>query len=152
GRTTQLPLQSPRYGQVYSRENVMLLSLLLVGLGAGDPPVEVKADVVLVGGLVVDGSGKSGVVADVAIADGKVVAVGKVKLAGKPRRIDARGLVVAPGFIDLHSHSDLPLQKKATRANQSFLFQGATTVVTGNCGAGPADVAKYFTTLEKGGI
>jgi N-acyl-D-aspartate/D-glutamate deacylase len=137
---------------VYSQENVMLLSLFLVGLLLGVTPEEVKADVVLVGGLVVDGSGKPGVVANVAVADGKIVAVGKVKVAGKPRLIDVKGLVIAPGFIDLHSHSDYPLQKKATRANQSFLFQGATTVVTGNCGAGPADVAKYFAALEKGGI
>lgn len=129
----------------------MLVSLLVV-LGAGGAPAAVKADVVLVGGLVVDGSGKPGVVADVAIAGGKVVAVGKLKAAGKPRLLDARGLIVAPGFIDLHSHSDYPLQKEATRANKSFLFQGATTVVTGNCGAGPADVGAYFRALEKGGI
>ncbi|MFO0841458.1 MAG: amidohydrolase family protein [Gemmataceae bacterium] len=61
-------------------------------------------------------------------------------------------MVVAPGFIDLHSHSDYPLQNKATRANLSFAYQGATTVVTGNCGAGPADVAKYFAALEKNGV
>src|SRR5262249_43133987 len=64
----------------------------------------------------------------------------------------AKGLVVAPGFIDLHSHSDTPLQKKLTNANQNFLYQGVTSVVTGNCGAGPADVAAYYKALEKGKV
>src|SRR5262249_25385583 len=58
----------------------------------------------------------------------------------------------APGFIDLHTHSDIPLQRKATRGNLSYLHQGVTTVVTGNCGAGPTDVAAYFAALEKGGV
>jgi N-acyl-D-amino-acid deacylase len=125
--------------------NWLFLSALLAGA-----PVE--ADVVLRGGTLHDGSGKPGVVGDVAIKGDRLVAVGKFEVAGKPREIDAKGLVVAPGFIDLHSHSDLPLQNKATRANLSFAYQGATTVVTGNCGAGPADVAKYFATLEKNGV
>src|SRR5262249_59219655 len=66
--------------------------------------------------------------------------------------LEVKGLIVCPGFIDLHSHSDFPLQEKATRGNLSFLYQGVTTVVTGNCGFGPADVAGYFRSLEKGGI
>ncbi len=59
---------------------------------------------------------------------------------------------MAPGFIDLHTHSDYPLLRAATRANRNYLFQGVTTVVTGNCGAGPVDVAEYFAKLEKNGV
>src|SRR5207249_2846889 len=78
----------------------------------------------------------------------RIVAVGEFKVAGQPPSIDAKGLVVAPGFIDLHTHSDIPLTQQATRANLCYLKQGVTTVVTGNCGMGPTDVAAYFKKLE----
>jgi N-acyl-D-amino-acid deacylase len=122
-----------------------LVSLLL----AADP---VPADIVLKGGTVYDGSGQPGRVADVAIKDDKVVAVGTFAVAGAPKVIDCAGLVVAPGFIDLHTHSDNPLQTAPTRHNLSYAYQGLTTAVTGNCGAGPSDVAGYFAALEKGGV
>jgi N-acyl-D-aspartate/D-glutamate deacylase len=88
----------------------------------------------------------------VALRKDRIVAVGTFTVAGRPRILDARGLVVAPGFIDLHTHSDYPLQAARTRQNRAYLTQGVTTVVTGNCGFGPADVAGYFRALEKGKV
>jgi N-acyl-D-aspartate/D-glutamate deacylase len=116
----------------------------------GEPAIE--ADVVIRGATLYDGSGKASVVGDVAIRGERIVAMGRFTVAGSPRILDAKGLVVAPGFIDLHTHSDYPLQKEDTRANRCYLHQGVTTVVTGNCGAGPVDTAKYFRTLESGKI
>jgi N-acyl-D-aspartate/D-glutamate deacylase len=120
------------------------------------PPVApvraVEADVVLVGGTLHDGTGAPGRPGDLAIKGNRIVAVGSFRTAGKVRRIDAGGLVVAPGFIDLHTHSDFPLQQEATRGALSYLYQGVTTSVTGNCGSGPSDVEAYFSALEKGGI
>jgi N-acyl-D-amino-acid deacylase len=128
-----------------------LVPLLLgVLLPAAEPAV--TADVVLQGATLYDGSGAPGVVGDLAIRGERIVAVGTFAAAGSPRVIDARGLVVAPGFIDLHTHSDYPLQEPSTRANLCYLLQGVTTVVTGNCGAGPGDVAAYYKTLEGGKI
>jgi N-acyl-D-aspartate/D-glutamate deacylase len=127
-----------------------LLFAVAPPLSAGRDPVE--ADVVLTGGTLHDGTGAPGRAGDLAIRGDRIVAVGSFAVAGKPRRIDATGLVLAPGFIDLHTHSDLPLQRKKTRGNLCYLHQGVTTVVTGNCGFGPVDVAAYFRTLEKGGI
>ncbi len=126
-----------------------MTSYVLVLLFAAAP---IEAEVVVRGATLHDGSGKPGVVGDVAIRGERIVAVGSFEIAGQPRVIDGKGLILAPGFIDLHSHSDYPLQNKATRANLSFLYQGVTTVVTGNCGAGPSDVAKYFAALEKNGV
>jgi N-acyl-D-aspartate/D-glutamate deacylase len=121
--------------------------LLLTILPILDTPVE--ADVVIRNALLYDGSGKPGVAGDLAIKGERIVAVGQFTVAGKPRVIDGAGLMIAPGFIDLHTHSDRSLTMAATRANLCYLTQGVTTVVTGNCGSGPTDVAGYFATLEK---
>ncbi len=112
----------------------------------------VTADFVLRGATLYDGSGAPGVAGDLAIRGERIVAVGRFAVAGSPQVLDARGLVVAPGFIDLHTHSDYPLQEAATRANLNYLLQGVTTVVTGNCGAGPVDVAAYYKKLETGKV
>jgi N-acyl-D-aspartate/D-glutamate deacylase len=127
-----------------------LTTLVLLSLPAADKPVE--ADVVIRGATLYDGSGKPGQVGDLALKGDRIVAVGTFKVAGEPRVIDGKGLLAAPGFIDLHTHSDYPLQKDPTRANLNYLTQGVTTVVTGNCGSGPTDVAKYFKALETGGV
>src|SRR5262245_57087182 len=116
--------------------------LLALSLLTGAEPA-VEPDVVILGVTLVDGTGKPGVAGDLALRGERIVAVGKFQTAGRPRVIDGTGLVAAPGFIDLHTHSDLPLQRPATRANLCYLVQGVTTVVTGNCGSGPVDVGEY---------
>lgn len=130
--------------------SLLLATVLAVPASAQEEAVQ--ADVVLKGATLIDGSGKPARVGDVAIKGDRIVAVGQFKVAGTPRILDCTGLVVAPGFIDLHTHSDYPLQKKETSPNLNYLMQGVTTAVTGNCGAGPVDVAAYFKTLEDLGV
>jgi N-acyl-D-aspartate/D-glutamate deacylase len=90
-------------------------------------------------GTVVDGSGAPAVAADVAVEGDRIVAVG-ADLAGEAARtIDARGLMVAPGFIDIHSHSDLVYDKCPSA--ESKVRQGVTTEVVGMCSFSPAPVA-----------
>jgi N-acyl-D-amino-acid deacylase len=101
-------------------------------------------DFVLRNGRVVDGSGKPARVGDVAIKDGCIAAVGKVAGSGSAE-LDARGKVVAPGFIDVHTHSEDILKH---RDAENFLRMGVTTVVTGNCGGSRTDIAKFFAELE----
>ena len=95
-------------------------------------------DILIHGGTVIDGSGSPGVTADVAIRDGRIQAVGDGLTAGGGREIDAGGLVVAPGFIDIKTHSDwtLPLMPQA----ESKIRQGVTTEVIGHCGYSCAPV------------
>lgn len=109
------------------------------------------ADVTLRGGTLLDGSGNEGKIGDVAIRGDKIVAVGKFTTKRMGREIDCRGLVIAPGFIDLHTHSDDAITKSGTRANVNYLTQGCTTIVTGNCGFGPVHVADYFKKIEASG-
>ena len=89
-------------------------------------------DLVIRGGEVLDGTGAPPVRADVAIRDGRIVAVAADHAAAARRTLDARGLMVAPGFIDIKTHSDFTLPY-ATGA-ESKVFQGVTTEVIGHCG------------------
>lgn len=124
--------------------------LLLSLLPAAEPALE--ADVVIRGVTLVDGTGQPGRPGDLAIRGERIVGVGTFTTKGTPRVLDGAGLVAAPGFIDLHTHSDDALTREATRANLNYLRQGVTTVVTGNCGSGPVDVADYFRRLEAGKV
>jgi N-acyl-D-amino-acid deacylase len=104
-------------------------------LGNGRP-----ADTVITCGLVIDGTGAPGRVRDVAITGDTVTAVGTPRSLAGRTQIDATGLVVTPGFVDIHSHADMTMVVDA-RA-QSALLQGVTSLVTGNCGYGAAPVGQ----------
>ncbi len=127
---------------------VIALQLLLA---ATPTALAVDADVLLRGGTIHDGSGAEGTVGDVALKGDKIVAVGQFDVGQVGRMIDCVGLVVAPGFIDLHTHSDHVADKPANRPNLNYLKQGCTTVVTGNCGGGKSDVAKFFSKVDQAG-
>src|SRR5579862_719229 len=96
--------------------------LLFVGIGSAEEPAY---DLVIRGGRIADGTGNPWFLGDVAIQGDRIVAVGRVP-AGKARReIDAKGLVVAPGFIDMHSHSDYLLLEDGKALSK--IYQGVTT-------------------------
>ncbi len=132
-----------------------MLPLVLIAwcsIAAPQPEAGVDADVVLQMATLHDGSGRPGRVGDIAIKGDRIVAIGSFKVKGNPRLLDCNGLIISPGFIDLHTHSDYPLQANKTNANYNYLAQGVTTVVTGNCGSGPVNVAAYFKKLEGIGV
>ncbi len=108
-------------------------------------------DVLLTAGSVVDGSGSAAHIADVGIRGDRIAFVGDAKAAGieAKRTISVKGLVVCPGFIDPHTHTleDLTGPK---RANEAYLYQGVTTVMTGNDGGGPVGVAKLLERWKDG--
>jgi N-acyl-D-amino-acid deacylase len=102
-------------------------------------------DVIIRHGRVVDGTGKPAFLADVAVKDGRVASVGNITNEAKTE-IDAEGLIVAPGFIDVHTHADeLADMPRA----ENFVRMGVTTLVVGNCGGSTLDVGKFFRALQK---
>lgn len=110
-----------------------------------------KADIIISGGTVYNGSGAEAVVADVVIKGERIIYVGK---AGKKFKADtiihADGYVVCPGFIDPHSHQEGSLLR--TRSDENYLRMGVTTVFTGMCGGSHYPLSEYFAKLEQQGI
>ena len=98
-----------------------------------------ECDVKLAGGLVVDGTGALAFTADVAVTRDRITAVGDLSGLAAAHTVDCRGRVVAPGFIDIHSHSDwLVPGGECGALVEPFVRQGMTTIVGGNCGFSPA--------------
>lgn len=101
-------------------------------------------DLLITNARIADGTGVPLVSGGVAIKDKRVVAVGEVKGSAE-MQIDARGNVLAPGFIDVHTHSEDICKLPAA---ENFLRMGVTTIVTGNCGNSRTDVAQFFKEIE----
>ena len=103
--------------------------------------------------LFVDGSGDPARVCDVAIRDGKILGLSSWKFyfSRATIRIDARGRVVAPGFIDVHTHVEPNIPPSSPFHADNFLRQGVTTLITGNCGRSRTDIAALLNGLAKNG-
>ena len=95
-------------------------------------------DLIVRGGTLVDGTGDPQRTADVAVDDGVITEVGDLSGAAARRTIDAEGLVVTPGFVDIHTHYDGQVSWDPLVTPSSW--HGVTTVVMGNCGVGFAPV------------
>jgi N-acyl-D-amino-acid deacylase len=149
------------------RKPTLAVSAVLVTMLACTSPQEPPFDVLIAGGEVLDGTGAAAVRADVGIRGDRVAAIGPLAGRSAAKTIDATGLVVAPGFIDLHTHSEMPLIADGTA--QSKVRQGVTLDVTGeSSSAAPRDglaggsqdgpaadwttFTQYFARLEQQGI
>src|SRR5690349_8887750 len=99
----------------------------------GSRPMSDQFDLVVRGGTIHDGLGSASIVADVGIRDGRIASIGEI-LETAAKEIDARGMLVTPGFVDLHTHYDGQATWESRMAPSSG--HGVTTVVTGNCGVG----------------
>src|SRR3990172_4338206 len=98
-------------------------------------------DLKLEGGQIIDGTGAPATRADVAIAGGKITAVGDLTGLAAAAVLDCTGKTVTPGFIDIHSHSDWLVPGVHHRALvEPFIRQGMTSLVGGNCGFSPAPI------------
>lgn len=116
--------------------------------------VSIAADSIIViqNATVIDGTGSPGVRKSVEIRGERIAAIGEFQAPPGATVIDGTRLILCPGFIDLHTHSDSAVLSKSLRPNTCYAVQGVTTIVTGNCGSGPIDVAKFFREIESGGV
>ncbi len=128
-------------------------ALLAIAALAARPTAQGQAayDIVIRGGEVIDGTGSAATRADVAIRGGRIVAVGTLDNPTATTTIDATGMYVTPGFIDVHSHSGEGLAG-ALNKGEPVLAQGITTVMVNPDGGGPVDTAAQRATYEKRGI
>lgn len=138
--------------------SAVLSSIAAFGLAAVPHPVRAQgaADILVRNGRVIDGTGRPAQNADIAITGDRITFIGDASRANitAKRTIDARGLIVSPGFIDPHTHAqeDLSSNDPKRRANVDYLMQGVTTVITGNDGGGPYDVARTLDKWKREGI
>ena len=107
-------------------------------------------DVVIKNGQIIDGTGSVSFRADLAIKNGRIVRIGKLENLKSKKIIDAENLVVAPGFIDLHTHAERKIL--ALPAVENYIRQGVTTIVGGNCGGSPYPIGDFLGKVEETGI
>jgi len=120
-------------------------SLLVPVLAAG-----ADYDLLIRNARVLDGAGGPWRRADVGLRSGRIAAIGRLENASARRRIDAAGRILAPGFIDVHTHIEAGIEHVPGADN--FVRDGVTTVVTGNCGSSEVYLAGWFGRLEARGL
>jgi N-acyl-D-amino-acid deacylase len=109
-------------------------------------------DILVKNGKIIDGTGNPWFYGDIGIIGDTIAEIGDLSGRKADKTIDAKGLVVSPGFIDMHTHCDGGLGRADANANLNYLIQGTTTVVTGNCGDGTFKLAETKDKWEKQGI
>jgi len=133
----------------WNRLSLVVLAFVLCAAGvSAQAPVY---DLVIAGGTIFDGSGGPAMTGDIGIKDGKIAAIGRITPAPGARTFSAAGAIVAPGFIDIHTHGDRGIIADRLKSAQNYIAQGVTTLVTGNCGDGTFDVAQYFDRIRQQG-
>ncbi len=123
------------------------LFALAASLAGASAQKRESASVLISGGTLIDGSGARRRAADVRIAGDTIKEVGKLKPLAGERVIDARGLIVAPGFVDIHNHSDRGFASDPTAKSQ--ILQGITTIAVGPDGGSPWPIGQYLEWCEK---
>src|SRR5687768_4842633 len=107
---------------------------------------QTQADILITNGRILDGTGNSWFYGNIAIKDGKIQKVGNTGTITATKTIDAKGMMVTPGFIDVHTHIEEDEFKNPTANN--FILDGVTTVVTGNCGSSNVNIKKYLWQID----
>ena len=134
---------------------VLLFIIFLFSTKIGQAQTKIQYDVYIKNACIFDGSLKDSTFNDIAISGDKIVYIGKpIKNVQAKNIINAKGLIVAPGFIDPHTHADSALNSpdKLQRANLLYLAQGVTTVFLGNDGWGSFNVAQQLQKYQQNGI
>lgn len=135
----------------FSRRLVVAGAVAVVAAASLDGQAQSRApfDLVITHGSVIDGTGSLARAADIAIRDGRIVQVGQLRNAAAREHIDASGLTIAPGFIDVHTHADDIADHPLA---ENFAQMGVTTIVAGNCGSSALNIGDALDRIRATGI
>jgi N-acyl-D-amino-acid deacylase len=128
----------------------MALAVIAVSPFFHSSASQVDYDLVIINGHIVDGTGNPWFEGAVGIKGDRIAAIGTLDAKRAARVIDAQGQIVAPGFIDVHTHVEGSLGENPTADN--FAYMGVTSLVTGNCGSSAIEIGKFLSELESKGI
>ncbi|WP_290797172.1 N-acyl-D-amino-acid deacylase family protein [Flavihumibacter sp. UBA7668] len=103
-------------------------------------------DILLINGKIINGTGNAWFYGDLAIKNGKIAAIGQLHSKTAKKTIDVKQQVIAPGFIDVHGHIEGSIFRRPTADN--FIYDGVTTVITGNCGSASDDLQDFFRKVD----
>ncbi len=126
-----------------------LAACISIVLAGGLHSQQAPYDLLIVNARIVDGTGAPARAADLAIREGRIVRLGRLATADARERIDVRGLVVAPGFIDVHTHADDVASRPLA---ENFVRMGVTSIVAGNCGSSALSIADALDRVRDIGV
>jgi len=132
--------------RIHRKTTVLILAIITM-CGKGVMPVRSTSsssdsyDLVITNARIVDGSGNPWFRGDVGIRDGRIVRIGRISSTEAKATIDAKNRIVAPGFIDVHTHVESLFNRPAA---ENFVRMGVTTLITGNCGTSSTNVAEFL--------
>lgn len=121
---------------------ILLLLLFSIAVSANSQ----DCDLLITNGKIIDGTGNNWYYGNIAIKDGKILKIGRDVNFSAKKIINAKGLIIAPGFIDVHTHLEGDEAGDPTATN--FILDGVTTCVTGNCGSSTVDIKKYLNWVD----
>src|SRR4249919_32017 len=130
------------------QRSIAVLVLAMAAAATVEPVQPVHFDVLIRNARVMDGTGNPWLRADVGITGDRITAVGALGRAAAVRTIDARDRVLAPGFIDVHSHAADGIRTAALHQGQPLLAQGVTTFIANPDGGGPVDLAAQRAAID----
>jgi len=128
---------------------LVLAAVISIATVHAQAPQPAHFDLAILNARIVDGTGVPAHIADVGIRDGRIARIGKVNASEATERLDAKGLVLAPGFIDVHTHGD-DLASKPLAEN--FTHMGVTSIVAGNCGSSALHIADELEEIQDVGV
>src|SRR4051812_14361239 len=119
--------------------------LLIFSVAANLVVQAARFDVLIQNGRIIDGSGAPAAYGDIGISNGKIIAIGKLNRQNGDKTINAHGLIVAPGFIDVHTHAEDIIEMPN---GENFIRMGVTTLMLGNCGGSELNIDKFLRDVE----
>jgi N-acyl-D-amino-acid deacylase len=149
GVVAKAPKPVSQFGKVVEDMRLVLMLFFAATLQAAD------YDFIILNARIVDGTGNPWYFADVGLKEGKIATIGSLKEAKADRIVDAAGRVLAPGFVDVHTHVETNQSRAGVEKiprGDNYLLDGVTSVVTGNCGSSQVHVGDWFRKLEKLGL